>query len=241
VAKQRSSNEGSGGKLVDTWIYEFPAIEETAVGDLEDGEEPTRRVNAKKIEVELRLIKKFVNSTAPPLATKEVRFSLVAKEADIHLEGTDIEALRVALWDKLDKHYTTKWERFYLVEISQDGYHHRGIGTSITFNYSRVEKGTAWDGTLLMREYRSYAGEVISPWPGQFTDKKGRVIACIPASDENHKALEEFGRRIDALRNKLADFLRPEELLKTLANLSSNNLLPAPRAVEEGEVEIEDL
>ena len=70
------------------------------------------------------------------------------------------------------------------------------------------------------------------PWPGEFTDKNGKVVACIVASTENTKALEEFAERVNALRKKLADLLKPDNITLTLMNLSSNSLLPAPAAKE---------
>lgn len=232
MARQKSSNEGSGGKLLDTWIYEYQGL--TEYGNGPEGE--TRKsVEAKKVEVELRLIKKFADSAEPPLATKEVSFVVVCKEADIKLAGTDIEALRTAMWEKLGKRYEVKWERYYLVRIRPES-PYEGIGTGFTFSYDWVEKGTAWDGTLLLRERQRFrGGDRISPWPGTFRDKNGQVMACIPETPENTKALKEFRERIDALRELLAGFLRPEQIMHTLANLNGNSLLPAPASKSEDE------
>ena len=64
------------------------------------------------------------------------------------------------------------------------------------------------------------------PWPGAFTDKGGRVIACIQATEQNREALKEFCARTDLLREKLAEFLRPEVIEENLLRLASCPLLP---------------
>lgn len=224
MAKPKSSNEGSDGKLIDTWHYEYQGLSQQEDGDDQDND-LHRFVEPKKVAIDLRLIKHFEGDT-PPLAVKTVEFLLICKELNIRLRGTGIEQLRAAMWDRLDERFKTKWERYYLVEISASAYY-EGIGTGLAFGYRHVDRGVAWDGTLLLREYRSHRGDVIEPWPGEFKDKQGRVIACIPATTMNREGLDEFRQRIDALRDKLASFLRPEEIMKTLANLSNNSLLPA--------------
>jgi hypothetical protein len=214
MAKSKSSNEGSGGKLVDTWIYEYAGITE----------DDRQRVAPKKVPIELRLIKKFTGDT-PPLATGEVCFALICKEAEISMRGSDIEALRAAMWEKLDTKYEVKWERYYLVSIRHQT-PYEGVGTGMVFQYEDVDKGVAWDGTLLLRQHRYRGQNEIRPWPGEFKDKQGTVLACIPATPANTKALRQFRDRIDELRERLADFLRPGEILRTLAGLNGMTLLP---------------
>lgn len=234
MAKQRSSNEGSGGKLLDTWIYEYKGIAEYENGP--DGE-TRKQVEAKKVEVELRLIKKFADSAEPPLATKEVSFVVVCKEADIKLFGSDVEVLRTAMWEKLDSRYEVKWERYYLVRVEPMN-PFEGIGAGFTFGYDWVEKGTAWDGTILLKERPRYgSGDRISPWPGEFRDKRGRVMACIPHTEANTRALREFSDRINTLREMLAGFLKPDQIVATLANLAQSNFLPAPAVKPEDDQE----
>ncbi len=221
MAKMKSSNEGSDGKLIDTWHYEYQGLVQE-----EDGERDEERhhvVKPKKVAIELRLIKHFTGDT-PPMAVKSVEFLLLCKDPHIHLRGTGIEQLRAAMWDRLDKRFKTKWESYYLVTVSATAFY-EGIGTGLEFCFRGVDRGVAWDGTLLLREYRSYRGEVIEPWPGEFRDREGRAIACIPATDVNRAALEEFSKKIDEMRERLAEFLRPEHIVKTLANLNGMQLL----------------
>jgi hypothetical protein len=237
MAGKRHSNEGNGGTLIDTWWYQYKGIVEEGTSDGEEvsGVKPIQTVQEKKVKVEVRLMKKFRDSDAPPLATKEVWFVIVCKEAEFKLEGTDIEALRVAMWEKLDTKFEIKWERYFLVRIDPMS-PYDGIGSGFTFGYDWVEKGVAWDGTLVLRERPRFGGEKVRPWPGEFKDKMGRVMACIPHTEQNHDSLREFSNRIDSLRQHLADFLKPEVIMKTLASMSGGNFLlpPADKSDQEG-------
>jgi hypothetical protein len=229
-----SSSPGKGA-LVATWHYEYKGIpqDEVAEDPEEDRKPSPKKVKGIKVEVELRLHKKFADSADPPLAVREVWFTLTCKNPKISFEGSDIEALRVAMWDRLDKQFEVKWEDYYLVQIRPENAY-TGIGTGFVFFYSTVYKGTAWDGTLLLREWDRYQSkEIIKPWPGEFTDKNEKVIACIPATKENREALEEFRKRIDLLREKLADYLRPDIIEQTLLQMSRLRLLPMDSDSEE--------
>jgi hypothetical protein len=216
MAKPKSSDAGSGGKLIDTWYYEYEGIEET------HEDESSQHVKPKKVAIEVRILKKF-EGEAPPLATKSVIFT-VSGENFKHA-GTDIELLRLAMWADLDAKFAVKWEDYFLVRIDHS-HPYQGQGTGMHFSYETVEKGTAWDGTLLLRQ-RDWARDlVIKPWPGEFTDKHGNVMACIIDSPENRKSLEEFSSRIDGIRDRLAEFLKPSEIMKTFASMNGSFLLP---------------
>lgn len=237
--------DNAKGKLVDTWHYQYRGIQEPASAD-EDEAAPARPpvVKEKKVAVELRLMKQFADAEAPPQPVKKVWFRLVCSEADISLEGSDVESLRTAMWEKLDVKYEIRWFDYYLVELHPDRVYD-GIGTAMTFRWTRVEKGIAWDGTELLREDRHKSWERVRPWPGEFRNKQGRVIACIPATKLNEKALLEFRARLDLMREKVAQFLEPATIMKTLANMSQNNLLPPltgeqPKETEDAEEEREE-
>lgn len=233
----------AGGKLIDTWYYQYEGVEmqeqtrKTAAAEeegLEADEAIQRDLRSSatqiKVAVKVFLHKKFQESDAPPLATKEVWFTVECEKPEFTLEGPDIEALRAAMWEKLDDHFKVKWERYYKVQMSP-GY---GSGYGLQFEYASIDKGTAWDGTLLMREYEYRNGRVIRPWPGEFRDGQGMLLACIPATPENTRYLQEFGERIGALRRVLADFLRPDVIMKTLMNLNSVGLLPRAEEIDKG-------
>ena len=226
VRSMPKAKSRSNGKLIDTWYYEYEGIPSDTPEDV-DEEQPAPKVQAIKVPIKLSIFKKF-NSATPPLAVSEVWFGVECEKPEFFLTGSDIEALRAAMWEKLDEHFAVKWENYYLVEIRHD-HPYQDIGTGLVYGYETVEKGTAFDGTLLLRKREWSRGDVISPWPGEFRDERGNVIACVPCSDVNRKALEEFGKRIDLLREKLIDLVRPDAIEQTLFNLTCNNfLLPAP-------------
>jgi hypothetical protein len=215
----------SSGKLVDTWYFEYTGV----AGD--DG--PEAAPSKIKVPIHLRIFKKYDTTSAPPMSANEVWFTVECEKFKFYFSGTDIEILRAAMWGKLETQFATKWERYFLVQITPQ-HPYSGCGTGLSFSYEWVDKGTAWDGTLLMRRdmirHRS-----VERWPGTFKDRNGNVIACIPVTDANEKALLEFTKRIDELRKVLANFLRPENIQHTLENLSSILLLPPVEASTDGE------
>ena len=212
------------GKLVDTWYYTCPDVTPATNVD-PDHPRPTP-VKSAKVPIQVRIVKNF-HDDGPPQSPRSVVFELSAQTPEIQLSGTDIDALRAALWDKLDAHYAIRWEAWYLVDLIKES-PYDGSGTGLTFQYQRVEKGLAWDGTVLMRQHRHTAREQVSFWPNEFRNDRGRLIACIPGTPTNDAALEEFTRCIDELRKRLGQFLTPTTIQDTLLNLGSNPLLPHP-------------
>jgi hypothetical protein len=226
-------------RVIDTWIYKVKDVEfETReYVEPEDGdhgkderseseryEMKKQRVKNKIVTMQVELHKKTTHSEEPPHPTQDVHFEVYCKELDLRMNGTDIEALRAAVWAHLDKKFGIKWEYYYLVKVEKQRAW-RADGTGMVFNYDGVWKGTTWDGKLLLKQYDG-GHYVIKVWPGEFTDEHDKVIACIPADEMNKTALKEFTRRIDVLREKLADFLRPENIVATLTNMSALALLP---------------
>lgn len=224
------------GVLVDTWHYDAVNVPSGA-GERPDDESDAVEVATRKVAIELRLVKGFAGAK-PPLAVSDVKFLLVCKEIGFRVQGTDIEALKVAMWDKLDERFKVKWERWLLVRVDRhDPY--EGYGAGLVFSVQHVERGTAFDGTHILRERRRYDREyAISPWPEQFKEKNGRTLACIPDTPQNAQALEEFSGRIHALRKHLAEFVKPDRIMQTLANINDHirmAALPAPPDAGSGE------
>lgn len=218
-------------KLVDTWFYDVKDLSVPADDDRDVDEDapplppkPPKVIN-KKVEVKVFLEKKTADENEPPYALREVNFIVRCKEPKFDFDGTDIECLRLAAWAELDTAFEIKWENYYLVKVEPVRIF-EGSGSGVSFSYDFVYRGTTWNGKLLMKHYAYRGQQKISPWPGRFTDKSGTIMACIPASDTNRSALEEFGRRVDKLREMMRDTLRPEQIMQTLANLSALKLLP---------------
>ncbi|PZO71731.1 MAG: hypothetical protein DI629_21325, partial [Mesorhizobium amorphae] len=72
---------------------------------------------------------------------------------------------------------------------------------------------------------------IISAWPEAFKDRRGRTLACVPATDANVAALEDFSRRIENLRSVLAEFVSPDRIEETLGAIAAGamTLLPPAR------------
>ena len=238
----RRSN--GSGVLVDTVYYRYRGLElengTLAVDGVDpndvqiqvDDEKPPApeprpgAVVEKIVPVEIRLQKEFDTAeSGSQRPVKSLRFSMSCENPKFAVAGSDIDALRLAVWDYLDKAFAVKWDSYLLVTIRPALiYHGRGTGFEVCRNH--VQKGTAHDGTLLIREHRyGNRGFEIKPWPGAFKDKDGKLTACIPATAENEKALNEFEVMIDALRDRLSEFFRPEQIQQTLANLCNLKML----------------
>lgn len=220
AAREKRKN----GKLIDTWHFNYTGIPADKID--EDGVAKDHSVSEIKVPIKLYLEKTFTGND-PPLSVSEVWFRVVCENPEFSFIGPDIEALRATMWGELKKHYAVKWEDYFLVSIEHRS-PYEGLGTGLSFGYSTVQKGTAYDGTLLLKQYKYSRGEVIENWPGEFKDKQGRITACIPATKFNRKSMEEFAKRIDVLREKLIDLVRPENIETTLLTLSNNRLLPMP-------------
>lgn len=213
------------GKLVDTWTYAYKGADQPSV---DEGELGPLLVKDKKVSLRVLLVKDQKALTEPPHLTAGVRFRVECDDPHLVLMGTDIEPLRKEAFALCDARYATKWEPWYLVEVIQNT-PYQGNGGGFVFQYRDVHRGVAWDGTVLLkdREWNACSYESkITPWPGVFTNQRGRVIACIPATEANTAALKEFDRRIQELRKALEELLTPDTIAETLLHLSSLTLLP---------------
>lgn len=231
MARDRQERTSPGlGKVIDRWTYVVSGptgVQPEVDDETEEQEERKPIVGEHKVEVRLHMPAKTLSCRQLPHETTGVEFVVVCDDPKFAFRGTDCEALRVQAWAALDARYQIKWEDWYRVSVDHSG-PYEGMGTGLTFTYTRVEKGVAWDGTELIR-YRRWAAReaIVEIWPETFIDAKGSVVAVIPASEENRLALEEFSKRIDVMRKMLADFLKPEVIMHTLRNLSGIACLPA--------------
>ncbi len=202
---------------------------------------PPKLVADRKVAVDVMMHSRIEDKGCanPPFPVKALWFelrcpSVLDGEAKVlSFVGPDIEALRLAMWGALDDKFAVKWDYYYLVEViigrpySSDG------GTSVDFSYVGVWKGTAHDGTLLLKSMDGHE-YTIKPWPGEFSDNGGKTKACIPATDENRIALESFSGRFKDVGNAMKDMLRPNMIMKTLSSLASVKYLPMPEDTKVG-------
>lgn len=236
-------------KLIDTWTYKVKDVTIDRL-DYVEAEDPANdererreryaprkeRITNKAVTINIYAVKRTTQSEEPPHPLDTITLLVKCPELNLKLEGTDIAALKDALWSMLDKKFEIKWEQYYLVEVNETRIYH-GSGKGLEIVYDDVYKGTTWDGKNLLRRWRGYEYK-IEVWPGAFKDEHGKVMACIPVNEENSAALKEFCARIGVLREKLADFLKPDVIQQNLARLAGLRLLPpVPKQVEESDAD----
>lgn len=234
MARGHTQTNGDG-VLVDTIHYESAGVsltEKAAQALSEDAElGGDIRVGQVKIPVEVRLRKEFKAGGGTSRAVERMQFSLICRRPAVTLRGTDIETLRLAMWAELDRSSAISWEQHLLITIEPVAGYGEGVSEGLRLEERTVWKGITRDGYEMLREHshdRMGIGWTYRPWPGAFTDRRGRVTACIPATGANEEAMDEFRGRIRALRAKLQDLVRPDTIAATLANLSGIPLLPPP-------------
>lgn len=69
----------------------------------------------------------------------------------------------------------------------------RETGSALSEN--TIYKGTARDGSVLMREFdrgRTLGLWRYEPWPKEYENRAGHVVACTRARSKNIKAMQEF-------------------------------------------------
>lgn len=225
----------TGGKKVAEFVFAYKGPEtqrapEGEHADEDDEKKPLPLVRDQKCKIVVYLVSKLKETDSPPHETGESYFRLECDAPKFRLEGTDIELLRKEAFGRCNEHYATKWEPFFIVEVRRVGFSN-GYGTDIDFCYRDCWKGTAHDGTLLLKD-REWGGrdEKITAWPGEFRDREGKVIACIPKTPANKASLEQFTGKIDQIRDALAAMLRPENIMFTLLHQDRLALKGPPAA-----------
>lgn len=228
-------------KKVDTWYFNLQDVLDRQIQkkhdpDAEDGDEPqfetVQHVAERKIAVELYLEKETEEVKTPPHPLKNVKFIAKCRESqykiDLEIEGTDIEAVRSAVWAEMDARFEIKWHKYYKVYLDRSQIY-IGRGDGFDFYFDEVWKGITWEGKELLKEFSQSRDEhyKISPWPGKFTDRNGNIIACIPRNDMTEAALNDFASKIEKMRGVLRQYLSPETIMSTLINMSGLKLLEA--------------
>lgn len=210
------------GKLVDMWIYAYRGPEQPEPED-DDPHDPKKKlITDQRVELRVYIVKEQKALNEPPHLTSAVKFRVECDNPKFHIFGTDLELLRKDGFARCDDRFKTQWTPYYLVEVRPD-HPYQGLGAGLCFSYRQIEKGIAWDGTELLKDRdwnaRRYEDK-IEAWPGDFTDKQGKVVACIPKTPANDAALEEFTRRIVKLRENIGGLLEPKVIMQTLTHLS---------------------
>lgn len=211
------------GKKIDTFYFDVDEVGEDDAGR----EERTHR----KVEIDVFMKKRYAGDgdQKPPLATIGVIFEVVCSDANLKMEGSDLDAVLAAMRGKLDTHYKIRWANWLIVTV-ESVRQFDGEGAGLNLTWKRVERGETMDGKVLMRRYNSHrtfsSRWTIEPWPEVVKDD-GRVVACIEATETNLEALQKFKENIDQMRKVLASFVTPDRIAETLATIAGGNALLA--------------
>jgi hypothetical protein len=224
------------GKLIDKWPFVFDALTDdpnwTPKEDDDEDVKPRQLAREGRVTIEVYMTKNFRECLEPPHPPEDVKFLLRCESKECGIEtirmvGTDLEVLRKAMFARLSNKFEIRFENYYLVQVNDVRQYGGALGAGVEFNYKDVEKGICWDGSLVMRKWEGMGERwKISPWPGEFKDSGGNVLALIPRTEEHTASLEEFARRVQEMRKAMSDLLRPHNIAETLAALKSMPGIP---------------
>lgn len=212
-----SHNPGRGKKF-DQIFYDV----ESVVGDDETG----RKSTIKKVVVDLYLQKRLGQKPSDgPAETTAAGILAVCDETGDTEFGTDINAVVAGIRSKLDNAFRIAWEKWFVVTVNPVRAYGKDGGGGLELTWKEVEKGQTLTGEWLMRSYNLRAEwfnrHLIEPWPDQVRGDDGRIVAAIPATEANEKALELFVQQINELRKRLAALVAPGEIEQTLAAIAA--------------------
>lgn len=213
IMARGSINKSPGhGKKIATFPFD---VEQEADG----------KIITRKVMIDAYMQSAYKPSSEPPKMVIATQFYLRCEGEQEW--GTDLNACLSAMRGKLDRKYRIQWKPWLLVRVTP-GHAHKGSGTGLTLSWERIEKGTALDGSHLMREYDTY-GDFnnrwrISPWPAAYKDKSGKTVACVLETEENIRALETFAEKLRDLTRTLAAFVAPDRIDDTLKMIAAGDL-----------------
>lgn len=212
-----SHNPGRGKKF-DQIFYDV----ESVIGDDETG----RKTTIKKVVVDLYLQKRLSQKASEgPAETTAAGILAVCEETGDTEFGTDINAVIAGIRSKLDTAFRIAWEKWLVVTVNPVRAYGKDGGGGLELTWKEVQRGKTVTGDVLMRSYNLHAEWFnrwqIEPWPDQVRGEDGRIVATIPASPENEKALERFVQQINELRKRLAALVAPGEIEQTLAAIAA--------------------
>lgn len=232
MAKARISQSPGKGSKIDTFHYDIKQVTEEEASISEDEEGSQERVINRKVAIDLYLVKQFNvdPELPPPAAVTDVSLRLHCAETNDEVIGTDLSAMLKDMRAKLDVRFRIEWKRWFLVRIDP-ARAYSGDGEGLLLSWEEIQRGVAYDGSVLQRRYQGYGGLhankwKVSTWPKNFIEK-GRMLAAIEATKENERALELAKEQISELRELLVQRVGPKLIEQTLNALTggSNFLL----------------
>lgn len=219
--KAKISQNAGRGKKFDSVFYDV----EQVVSD--DGGGKDRKV-FRKVQIDLYLQKKFdTNPDAPPpAATVDMAFLAFCEETKDQAFGTDVSAVLKMVRSKLDERHRIAWERYFLVKVDPSSIYD-GTGEGLTLSWHDVERGVAFDGSVLLKRYNRYGTWsnkwVVEPWP-KVVKENGKIVATINGTAENEEALRVFAKKIAEMRKALAAMVAPDAIEATLDQIAGSQL-----------------
>jgi hypothetical protein len=145
-------------------------------------------------------------------------------------ENTDINVILQMIIGHLDDKYEIKWEERFMVTVEEPYTSEPfSAGLEVAWRYIYVAKLP--DGRWVHRDsiYGGYKIRDGLPKTGKIARSGDRphLQAMIEATDENEEALKSLKERLADVRDKLMEFLKPDNIEENLATVAEM-LLPAP-------------
>jgi hypothetical protein len=222
MAKAKIRQSPGHGVKVDTFHFDVQQV----VGETSDEEGHTKdRILQRKVSFDLFMVKKFDENAdlPPPAAVTDVSFRLFCDETKDEVFGSDVSVMLKEMRSKLDTRFRIIWKKWFLVRIDPARIYD-GSGSGLTISWEDIQRGEAYDGSILMRRYDPYASLhaskwKVSTWPESFVEKN-KMLAAIEATPENERNLEKARDQIDELRRMLVERVGPKFIEQTLRTLS---------------------
>ncbi|TLX16586.1 hypothetical protein [Rhizobium sp. MHM7A] len=221
MAKAKIRQSPGQGSKIDTFHFDVQQV----IGEVSDGEGNSKdRILQRKVSFDLFMVKRFDESTdlPPPAAVTDVSFRLFCEETKDEVFGSDVSVMLKDMRSRLDKRFRITWKPWFLVKIDPARIY-EGSGSGLTISWEDIERGEAYDGSVLMRRWDRYAQLhsshwKVSTWPKNFIEKN-KMLAAIEATPENRAALELARDQIDELRRVLVERVGPKFIEQTLRTL----------------------
>lgn len=222
MAKARITQSPGQGSKIDSFHFDIQQVVGEEQGD--DGDAKQKLLN-RKVTFDLFMVKKFDQSVdlPPPAAVTDVSFRFFCAETKDEVFGSDVSVMLKEMRSKLDKRFRITWKPWFLVRIDPARIYD-GSGSGLTISWEDIERGEAYDGSVLMRRWDRHAQLhsnhwKVSTWPENFIEKN-KMLAAIEATPENRTALELARDQIDQLRRVLVERVGPKFIEQTLRTLT---------------------
>lgn len=222
MARAKIRQSPGHGSKIDTFHFD---IEQVVGEDQHADGQPINRTLQRKVQFDLYMVKKFDENTdlPPPAAVTDVSFRFICDETKDEVFGSDVSVMLKEMRSKLDARFKITWKRWFLVKI-EPAKAFSADGSGLTLSWEEIERGVAYDGSVLMRRYQSWASLhsskwKVSTWPENFIEKN-RMLAAIEANEANEQALNKAKDQIDELRRMLVARVGPKMIEETLRTLT---------------------